>query len=192
MCGVWVALEDIHLDAGPLCYYPGSHQWPIYENHHIGYRHTPEQKGTNQSIYHALWEGLVQHHQVKPMRFIAKKGQALIWAANLLHGGEPRLNPALTRWSQVTHYYFDDCVYYTPMLSDPMGKQMQYRSPSNIGQIDLVTPSENSGSNQPSIIGKHEFDAEAYLRANPDVAVAGVEAYGHYVTYGYKEGRRLK
>ena len=28
MCGVWVALEDIRAEAGPLIYYPGSHKWP--------------------------------------------------------------------------------------------------------------------------------------------------------------------
>ena len=36
MCGVWVALEDVDLDTGPLLYYPGSHKWPIYTNEHIG------------------------------------------------------------------------------------------------------------------------------------------------------------
>src|SRR5262249_17904426 len=28
LCGVWVALEDIDLDNGPLIYYPGSHRLP--------------------------------------------------------------------------------------------------------------------------------------------------------------------
>ncbi len=28
MCGVWVALEDIDMDCGPLVYYPGSHKLP--------------------------------------------------------------------------------------------------------------------------------------------------------------------
>ena len=28
MCGVWVALEDMDMDNGPLVYYPGSHQLP--------------------------------------------------------------------------------------------------------------------------------------------------------------------
>ena len=36
MCGVWVALEDIGEEQGPLEYYPGSHAWPIYSNEHIG------------------------------------------------------------------------------------------------------------------------------------------------------------
>jgi hypothetical protein len=47
-----------------------------------------------------------------------KKGQAIIWSANLLHGGNPILKPGSTRYSQVTHYYFEDCMYYVPRLSD--------------------------------------------------------------------------
>ena len=33
MCGVWVALEDIHPDAGPLIVYPGSHRLPRLYTH---------------------------------------------------------------------------------------------------------------------------------------------------------------
>jgi hypothetical protein len=47
-----------------------------------------------------------------------KKGQAMIWSANLLHGGEPINTPGATRKTQVTHYYFEDCIYYVPRLSD--------------------------------------------------------------------------
>ena len=28
MCGVWVALEDMDMENGPLVYYPGSHKLP--------------------------------------------------------------------------------------------------------------------------------------------------------------------
>src|SRR3546814_9022792 len=60
--------------------------------------------------------------------FLARKGQALIWCANLLHGGSVQTEPRLTRWSQVTHYYFEDCVYYTPAFSDEVIGQLQLRS----------------------------------------------------------------
>jgi len=40
-----------------------------------------------------------------------------VWAANLFHGGSPIRDPARTRKSQVTHYYFADTVPYTPMFS---------------------------------------------------------------------------
>ncbi|MCW3641542.1 phytanoyl-CoA dioxygenase family protein, partial [Burkholderia cenocepacia] len=32
MCGVWVALEDIYPEAGPLQLVPGSHNWPMIDN----------------------------------------------------------------------------------------------------------------------------------------------------------------
>ncbi|MDH6148876.1 phytanoyl-CoA dioxygenase family protein [Paraburkholderia sp. WSM4179] len=35
MAGVWIALEDIHADAGPLFYIPGSHRWPFYRSEDI-------------------------------------------------------------------------------------------------------------------------------------------------------------
>lgn len=38
MCGVWIAMEDVHADAGPLTCSPGSHRWPILNNSMIGRR----------------------------------------------------------------------------------------------------------------------------------------------------------
>lgn len=35
MCGVWVALEDITEENGPVFYYPGSHKLPEYDFSHI-------------------------------------------------------------------------------------------------------------------------------------------------------------
>jgi hypothetical protein len=35
------------------------------------------------------------------------------------------------------------------------------------------------------------FDAQAYLQANPDVAAAGIDPYQHYMTYGRTEGRQF-
>ena len=55
---------------------------------------------------------------VKPVDLEAKKGDALIWTSNLLHGGRPILSEGSTRWSQVTHYFFEDCVYFQPIYSD--------------------------------------------------------------------------
>lgn len=57
-----------------------------------------------------------------------KKGQALIWASNLLHGGSPQADMGRTRHSQVTHYYFEECKYYTPRLSK--GRNLYYREPA--------------------------------------------------------------
>lgn len=118
MCGVWLAMEDIHQDAGPLCYVPGSHKWPMIDNCMIARKGAGVAVDSAQSPFHDAWHALIAEHQAETQHFLARKGQALIWSANLLHGGSVQNDPKLTRWSQVTHYYFDDCVYYTPALSD--------------------------------------------------------------------------
>lgn len=43
MCGVWVALEDVGPEQGPLKYYSGTHKWPIYVNEHVGISRAGEQ-----------------------------------------------------------------------------------------------------------------------------------------------------
>ncbi|GLV23540.1 hypothetical protein TomMM35A_33780 [Sphingobium sp. TomMM35A] len=118
MCGVWLALEDIGPDSGPLFYYPGSHRWPIMTNVLIGRRGHGSDLISAQDPYALAWRALCNAHGAREEIFLARKGQALIWCANLLHGGSSQNNPTLTRWSQVTHYYFDDCIYYTPAFSD--------------------------------------------------------------------------
>ncbi len=129
MCGVWVALEDVTLDSGPLCYYPGSHTLPVYDSRQVGF--SPEQS-TKQDVYEPLWNKLIDTHRLRKQVFTAKAGDALIWTANLLHGGEPILRAGATRWSQVTHYYFERCRYYTPMHSDLIEGKVAHRDPVNI------------------------------------------------------------
>ena len=57
-----------------------------------------------------------------------RRGDALIWAANLLHGGEPIADPESTRYSQVVHHFFEGCRYYTPVLS--RGAEVVWRDPA--------------------------------------------------------------
>jgi len=125
MCGVWIALEDVHPGAGPLFYYPGSHRSPILERMDLtGVR---DYRDYEQKI-----EELAKRAGYESKEAILKKGQALIWTANLVHGGAPRKNAALTRYSQVTHYYFDDCAYYSPRSFDLEQQQHYIREPFDI------------------------------------------------------------
>lgn len=126
MCGVWLAMEDVGADQGPLFYVPGSHKWPIVTNALIGRRGYGSELASAQDPYGPAWDALIAAHGADRETFLAKKGQALIWCANLLHGGSPQTDPTLTRWSQVSHYYFEDCIYYTPAFSDEA-----------LGQLDL-------------------------------------------------------
>lgn len=128
MCGVWLAMEDVSADAGPLFYYPGSHTWPTVSNALIGRRGFGGDLNSAQDPFAPAWRALCDAHKASSEVFLARKGQALIWCANLLHGGSHQNDPRMTRWSQVTHYYFDDCIYYTPAFSDEATGQLQLRS----------------------------------------------------------------
>ena len=37
---------------------------------------------------------------------------------NIIHGGEKIVDPNRTRLSQVNHFFFSDCIYYSPMISN--------------------------------------------------------------------------
>ena len=209
MCGVWLAMEDIDEGNGALNYYPGSHRLPIYVNEHIGVCSAElAQPRSHYVDFERMWAGLVRVHRLPNEVFRARKGQALIWAANLLHGGGAHVDPSRTRWSQVTHYFFDDCVYYTPMLSDPIYGSVFYRNVTDISTGERV-PNKYGGHpvsvqlmakasprqewwRTPDASGPTGFDAAAYLLANPDVAAAGMNAAKHYRQFGKREGRRLR
>ncbi|MDZ4316516.1 MAG: phytanoyl-CoA dioxygenase family protein [Azonexus sp.] len=117
MCGVWLAMEDVTADSGPLFYYPGSHRWPVMSNALIGRGKADQELNSAQEPFGEAWQAMCAANDASPDVFLARKGQALIWCANLLHGGSPQADRRRTRWSQVTHYYFEDCIYYTPAFS---------------------------------------------------------------------------
>ena len=149
MCGVWLALEDIDADNGPLIYYPGSHRWPFYANEHIGVNawHQPT-RAAHAPQYQKLWDELIALRQAKPERFTAKKGQAIIWHARLMHGGDKQNDPMRSRHSQVTHYYFKGCSYYTPMFSDPFYGNIFFRQLTDVATGERV-PNMVSGYKVP-------------------------------------------
>lgn len=113
MAGVWVALEDIDESNGPLVYYPGSHKLPYYGMHDFDL----EPGYDNYHIYEQRIQELIAEQNLQADYGIANKGEAIIWHANLLHGGAPQKDLQRSRHSQVTHYYFEGCKYYTPMES---------------------------------------------------------------------------
>jgi hypothetical protein len=210
MCGVWLAMEDIHPDAGPLTYLPGSHKWPIVSNAMIGRRGFGNRDQLAQSPFERAWEALVSACGQQQEVFLARKGQALIWAANLLHGGSHQNNPTLTRWSQVTHYYFDNCIYYTPAFSDEALGTLDLRAVFDVRNGEhkpnlylggQISPDEKSGPSFASRfktrmkIGRalpKDFDPHAYYRLNPDVAAARLDPADHYIRHGKAEGRRYR
>lgn len=126
MCGVWVALEDITEDNGPLFYYPGSHRTPEYNFSHFK-KTVSDTTYDDYPEYETFMENLMDASPYQKEKFLAKKGDALIWSSNIVHGGSAVNDPNSTRFSQVTHYYFKDCVYYTPMLSNMVTQELYVR-----------------------------------------------------------------
>jgi len=121
----WVALEDMDEQNGTLIYCPGSHKLPILDFKSMNLEPTKYgEQAENYKKYEEYIEQIIESNKFEKKIFNAKKGQALIWAANLLHGGLEVIDQKRTRWSQATHYYFEGCEhYYTPMFSDPFNNK---------------------------------------------------------------------
>lgn len=209
MCGVWVALEDVTDRNGPLFYYPGSHRYARFDHEHVSSRVEHLDRPASQAVFHDLWNELVAAHGTPRIEFRPRLGQALIWSANLLHGGAPILEPGATRWSQVTHFFFDNCAYYRPMASHWLEGRVAFIDP-----VDVRTGSPVAGqvagrpldaalrSDAARRVQAHEqrlqtslpadFDPALYLELNRDVATAGADPAAHYVTHGRAEGRRYR
>ncbi|MGJ8688470.1 MAG: phytanoyl-CoA dioxygenase family protein [Gammaproteobacteria bacterium] len=135
MCGVWVALEDIDENKGPLHYYPGSHRLPVLSLEDVGVSVAKVRSGFRKSKaekiyqqYELAIQELIELSGIEKKTLCIEKGDMLIWSANLLHGGDPILKHDSTRFSQVTHYYFEGCKYYTPLTSDLMNGKIEYRN----------------------------------------------------------------
>jgi len=122
MSGVWVALEDTTTENGTLNIVPGSHKWSVYDYQSMGLPHPDDYEDgekNNYRIYEDLIRSLVDAHKAEIKPVPLKKGQALIWAANLLHGGMKIVNKESTRLTQAIHYFYKDCTrYYHPMFSN--------------------------------------------------------------------------
>lgn len=117
---VWIALEDMTPDNGPLHYYPGSHKLPYLMNKDYGNKGSATMLGPKTYVdYENAVEAMVAEHSLERKIFTAKAGDALVWHANLLHGGEPVRDPNTTRKSMVFHYYAQDVICYHEITQRP-------------------------------------------------------------------------
>ncbi len=119
MCGVWLALEDIGPDQGPVVYYPGSHKLEEV---------TAGELEGDHADYEDFVASVIEREGLREHRATLRRGEALIWSANLIHGGSPQNDRSLTRWSQVTHYFFEGCRYWKPLAT--RGGERAYWEPT--------------------------------------------------------------
>ena len=123
MCGVWIALQDVQPESGPLIYFPGSHRLPYLSARSLGLaRDVVMEEQHPQRFFEPSWQQAVNEHSFEKQQFLPKRGDLLIWHANLLHGGEPVQDKSSRRWSQVNHYFFANCLYTTPMHNFASGQ----------------------------------------------------------------------
>lgn len=114
MCGVWIALEDIGPDQGPLVYYPGSQRLPEMNFEDLGLK-------ADYSEYFKYEEhikSLIETQKFQPELGLVKKGSAIIWSSSVLHGGSKQNDKELTRYSQVTHYFLEGAKPWRPGHSE--------------------------------------------------------------------------
>lgn len=100
--GCWVALEDITPGSGELQYYTGSHKIPEFMWCDRGRARPPEWDDHRAFLRWVCEKSEAQGCALT--RFHPKKGDALVWHADLVHGGSPRIKREVSRWSLVSHY----------------------------------------------------------------------------------------
>lgn len=161
LCGVWIAMEDVLPDAGPLMYFPGSHSMPMPgiegffaeskdqvatmlerdgEALQRSYATRLAQSGESleQCVFYDLWLNRISTYVRGvglPMEtFQARKGDVLVWHANLVHGGTAIVDQASTRKSVVAHYLTEDVEKYYDM------NFFRHQAVLCLGDIDVERP----------------------------------------------------
>lgn len=120
LIAAWVALEDCHADNGPLFYYPGSHRLPytLASDYDSGNSRWTIGAESNRR-YEDKMEEIIKQNDLTKQHFYAKKGDVLIWHANLFHGGEAIRDAKTTRKSMVAHYFAEDVICYHEISQRP-------------------------------------------------------------------------
>jgi phytanoyl-CoA hydroxylase len=104
LAACWIALEDVKPGAGELMYVPGSHRFDDFD--FGGKKHwSPVEDGNDRHQEWARWIYTEAQRRALPVqRFLARRGDVLVWHADLAHGGSPIVDPTLTRQSLVGHF----------------------------------------------------------------------------------------
>jgi hypothetical protein len=122
LAAAWIALEDITPESGPVVYYPGSHRLPYVFAEDVGI--SAEDFGARGYVaYHERYEpriaALIGEAGLAPQYFTPRKGDVLVWHANMIHGGSPRAHPASSRRALVCHYFAGGCITYHDLAANP-------------------------------------------------------------------------
>jgi len=120
LIAAWIALEDVDRTNGPLFYLSGSHKLPYLLNdkyEHGGGKLLLGSEAYEKYEIHLADE--IKRSIYSEKEFHAKKGDVLIWHANLLHGGKAIIDEQRTRKSMVVHFYGEDVIKYHEITQRP-------------------------------------------------------------------------
>ncbi len=132
----WIALEDVRKGSGEFQFIPGSHRVP--ETLNLG-----RSKGHNgdMTAYHAVLQSTLRECEARGLNteyFFAKKGDVLIWHADLMHG-EKIDDSALTRKSLAFCHYMPLGVM--PTFYDFSGMEY-FRYPEGGWHLNRIAPDQ--------------------------------------------------
>ena len=184
MCGLWIAFEDITMEKGPLIYYPGSQKFEFYDMQKLNL------KVGDYPSYENKIDDIIKKSKLAPEYGLIKKGDAIIWHANLIHGGYKRIGD-LTRMSMVIHYFFENTKYWTPLFSTPEKKI--YRNSQ-----DFINPRFKNMQNDLDFkkdlknIQNKNLWVKYYKKKYSDLnEFSDSDAIKHYYEYGINENREF-
>lgn len=120
LIAIWVALEDVVPESGPVFYYPGSHRLPyVMSEDFASDQNSLFLAKDKDHRYERKIAEVVTEAGIEPVDFLAQKGDVLVWHANLLHGGRSIARPGLTRRSLVAHYFAKGVLCYHEVTERP-------------------------------------------------------------------------
>ena len=120
LAAAWIAFENIHPDSGPLLFYPGSHKLPYVFSKNVGITESDfknEGYGSYQAKYEPFIRQTIEQHNLERHYFLAKRGDVLVWHANLIHGGSARRDMQLSRRALVCHFFAKGAFVYHDLAS---------------------------------------------------------------------------
>lgn len=104
LAAAWVALEDVHPDAGPLAYYPGSHTIPKFDwGTESGLVHSSSSRFGELDFRDHI-EAQCERAGLRRETVLPRKGDVFFWHGALAHAGSPVVDPVRTRRAFVAHY----------------------------------------------------------------------------------------
>lgn len=107
---VWIALDDIHSDMGPLELVPGSHKWPVLRREKVlAYAEPNEEQDpawprTTERFVVPAVEQRIAETGAPIVQFLGKRGDILVWHAALMHRGSLALRQGAVRKALIAHY----------------------------------------------------------------------------------------